>query len=91
MSDEFLDTTPWRSHLWPLSWWQRVLGYLVGLPVLVYLGAIIGDVTYDCPPDAADCDLGWGNVMAGATIALALGLLLIVAGEITLAVRRKRR
>jgi peptidoglycan/LPS O-acetylase OafA/YrhL len=80
-----------RRPFSPPSIGARLVGYIVGLPVLALFGAMVGETTYDCPPDASDCDLGVINFMAGGVIALVLALVLIVSVEISLAVRRSRR
>lgn len=67
----------------------RIAGYVVGLPAIVFLGAAIGSGTYDCPPDATDCDLGVLNALAGALVAFGLGVALVFAAEVAIAIRRR--
>jgi hypothetical protein len=69
----------------------RVLAYVLGIPMFVAAGMGVGGSTYDCPPDATDCDLGFFNVLAGGVVAVCIALVVVVIAEIAMAAVRASR
>ena len=73
----------------PPRWFVAVLLYTGGLVLLVVVAFVVGIAVTPCPEDATDCDLG---AIAGLTFAFfgfLAGILVIIANECRLALRRR--
>jgi membrane associated rhomboid family serine protease len=74
-----------------MSFVWRLLGWLMLALAAMVIGFAIGASAFDCPEDAADCDLGILDAYAGAFAGLLVAALVAFVVEVTLLARRLAR